>query len=64
MSNHTAKKVEAGIYKYRGYLLTADGCLASGNDGAWVCLELKLSSYTLRDMKGEVDHYISREEKS
>ena len=36
----------------------------SGNDGAWMCCELKMSSYTLREMKGEVDHYISREEKS
>ncbi len=64
MSNYTATKVEAGVYTYRGYRLEADGIVPSGNDGAWMCCELKMSSYTLRDMKGEVDHYISREEKS
>ena len=60
MSTHTAKRLGEGRYEYRGYILEADGCLASGNDGAWLCMDLRLSSTTLKDLKREVDRVQNR----
>ena len=64
MSMYRAKRLGDGRYEYRHYLIEQDGCLASGNDGAWLCMELRLSSGTFTDLKREIDRMQNRMEKA